>query len=127
MNVSLANFDFLSIGIAILAFLEMIALIILFWIHRKNSIHRITKMEEQIEMLEYKLISTDQEQIENLKKALQLHLGEIAERMRINEMNINKLTNQLDALRESFFEDESDEEVLPENDAEETNDEIRDA
>lgn len=127
MNVSLANFDFLSIGIAILAFLEMIALIILFWIHRKNSIHRITKMEEQIEMLEYKFISTDQEQIENLKKALQLHLGEIAERMRINEMNINKLTNQLDALRESFFEDESDEEVLPENDAEETNDEIRDA
>jgi hypothetical protein len=127
MNVSLANFDFLSIGIAILALLEMIALIILFWIHRKNSINRITKMEEQIQMLEYKLISTDQEQIENLKKALQLHLGEISERMRINEMNINKLTNQLDALRESFFEDESDEEVLPENDAEETNDEIRDA
>ena len=120
MNVSLANFDYLSLGIAAIAFLEMIALIILFWIHRKNSIERITRMETMIQLLEYKVVSTDQEQIENFKKALQLHLAELSERMKINEMNINKMMNQLDALRESLYEEESDGKVSPINDTDES-------
>lgn len=126
MNVSLANFDYLSSGIAVIAFLEMIALIILFWIHRKNSIERITRMETMIQMLDYKVVSTDQDQIENFKKALQLHLAELSERMKINEMNINKMMNQLDALRESLFEEESEEKADPINDADESSNSEKD-
>lgn len=126
MNVSLANFDYLSLGIAVIAFLEMIALIILFWIHRKNSIERITRMETMIQMLDYKVVTTDQDQIENFKKALQLHLAELSERMRINEMNINKMMNQLDALRESLFEEEGEEKADPINVSDESSDSEKD-
>jgi flagellar basal body-associated protein FliL len=85
-----------------------LALMILFWKHRKNSYQRIEQLEEKMHEHDELIFRQTEIQTEKFKKAIQLHLSEMTTRMAKNEELTNRLFNQLDALKEMLMEVESD-------------------
>jgi len=104
MNAS--NFNFLTWTIIILGLIELVSIIVLFWVHRKNNLLRFIRLEEMIHEREMLVNQSNPEQADGFKKAIHLHLTEISERIKSNEVNMNKLMNELDALRASLVEED---------------------
>ncbi len=79
-------------------------LVLLFWLHRRNTYKRIEALEEKILGQDQDLLRQGALQNEKLKKAMQLHLSELNQRIGKNEELSHKMINQLQALAELLEE-----------------------
>lgn len=79
-------------------------LVLLFWLHRRNTYKRIESLEEKILGQDHDLLRRSALENEKLKKAMQLHLSELNQRIGKNEELSHKMINQLQALVELLEE-----------------------
>ena len=79
-------------------------LVLLFWLHRRNTYKRIEALEEKILGQDQDLLRQGALQNEKLKKAMQLHLSELNQRIGKHEELSHKMINQLQALAELMEE-----------------------
>ena len=89
------------------ALLLAIVLIVMLWIHRKNTYERITKMEEKMQEHDEILYRQMEVANEKFKTALQIHLSEMTNRMAKNEDLTNRLVNQLEDIKDVLLNEDS--------------------
>ena len=82
----------------------MLFVIVLFLIHRRNNKAIIMRLEEKMHERDNHVFSRTVDELEHFKKALMVHLSEIGERIKGNEVLTNKVMNMVDALREAIEE-----------------------
>lgn len=91
--------------------------VLLFWVHRRNTYKRIAFLEEKILGQDQDLLRQSELQNEKFKKAMQLHLSELNQRITKNEDLTHRVINQLEALSELLEdkepETEENTEVFP--------------
>ncbi len=104
MSVMRFNTDDILMVLAIVQGIFLIAIGFLFFVHRRNIRQKIAHLEERHPDYFVQAEPKVKEEPDAFKKALQLHLNEISERIRSNEQLTNKLINQLDALRDALTE-----------------------
>lgn len=92
---------------AIVALLLAFLLILMLWVHRKNTYERISKMEEKMHENDEKMYRQMELANEKFKTALQLHLSEMTNRMTKNEELTNRMVNQFEDLKDLLLSEES--------------------
>jgi len=106
--ITTSGLNFITWMIIALYAVTALTLMILFWKHRKNSYQRIEQLEEKMHEHDELIFRQAEIQTEKFKKAIQLHLSEMTNRMVKNEELTNRLFNQLDALKEMLMEAETE-------------------
>ena len=107
--------------------LVLISLVFVFVVYRRNTKRKIDYLESL--QSDYKGISelisppAPVEPPDNFKIAIQNHLNEISERLKSNEKLTNSLINQLDAIRDAWFEQTEDTDENQPKSSEEAQDE----
>lgn len=101
-------FDLILIGNSLVLFW----LVLMFLLNRRNMKRKIDYLDSL--QSDYKGISElispppQAEPPDNFKIAIQNHLNEISERLKSNEKLTNSLINQVDAIRDAWFEQSED-------------------
>lgn len=97
--------------VTLLAIISSLFGIVLFTIHRRNNQQRLDELEEKMHQHDSVIYSKTEEQLQKFKKGLMQHLSEISERIAGNETHANRLTNQIEALRNAILEDFANEQT----------------
>mgnify|MGYP001072591160 CR=1 FL=1 len=98
------SISWIAAGVALLL---AVLLILMLWIHRKNTYERITKMEEKMQEHDEILYRQMEMANEKFKTALQIHLSEMTNRMAKNEDLTNRMINQMEDLKDLLLNEDS--------------------